>query len=241
MKSNGLLKWLVLPLLAASVFVGVRMCSHEEPSAAVTPGVTPNPLTPNELKSLGVGGDTTKDTLATLVSQVKQLRSEVEDAVKENNLHKAENERLRQSERNIDQRIQNALTAERDRLAKEHQRVDSDQQQTKTLVQELQRRLDNIGAKSTGVPTSDLPIGLGLDDREDSAGAGSQSLKWVEPDDQQQPSATRGAKSKKTSFGETTFKPAAESAHRALDSAADALGESGVKSVAWEQAKKERV
>lgn len=231
MKSNGLLKWLMLPLVALCVFVGVRMFSHQESTPTVAPGVPAGPLTPNELKSLGIAGDTTKDTLATLVSQVKELRNEVEVAVKENKAHKTENERLRQSERTIDQRIQNALTAERDRLAKERQKVDSDQAQTKTLLQDLQRKLDGVGGKS-GHKTSDLPIGLGLDDSEETSGAAPPSLKWVEPDDQRPPSTRGGSLSKKvSSFGETTFKPAAESAHRALDSAADTLGESGLKPV----------
>ena len=234
MSSNRLLKWLVLPLLVVGVIVGVRMCSHKDSSGAVVPGVPPNPLSPDELKSLGIGGDTTKDTLATLVGQVKELRGQVETAVKENKVHKTENDRLRQSERTIDQRIQNAIATERDRLAKERQKLDNDQEQTTALVKELQRKLDSAGTKPPA-KSSDLPIGLGLDDDESPPTYAPQTLKWIEPDDVRPASKSVG--SKRTSFGETTFKPAVEAVHRGLDNAAETIADSGLKPVSMLTAK----
>ncbi len=231
MKSNGLLKWLLLPLLALGAFVGMKLFSHgESPEPIPGSGLIANPLTPTELKSLGVGGDTTKDTLATLVSQVKELRNQVDAAVKENKAHKAENERLLQSERAIDQRIQSALVAERERSAKERAKANTDQETTKTLVQDLQRKLEGLSGKPAAA-SSDLPIGLGLEDDDDHAKHSSPSLQWVEPDDKPPAPPSGKISNRISSFGESTLKPAAQSAGHAFDNAVDALGEAGLKPV----------
>ena len=42
------------------------------------------PLTPEEMKALGIAGDTPRDTVATLVAQVKQLRNELQTALNDN-------------------------------------------------------------------------------------------------------------------------------------------------------------
>ena len=51
------------------------------------------------MKALGIEGDTPRDTVATLVAQVKQLRTELQTALNDNKNQKAENERLRAGKR----------------------------------------------------------------------------------------------------------------------------------------------
>ena len=114
MKSNPLLKWLLIPMALLLVFVGIKLFSGER--SATVPAGAASKLTPEEMKALGVEGDTPRDTVATLVAQVKQLRTELQSALGDNKQHKAENERLRARESAIDQRIQSALEGERNRL-----------------------------------------------------------------------------------------------------------------------------
>ena len=76
MRSNGLLKWLMIPVALLVLFVAIRLFSGGSTSAppAADAGAK---LTPAEMKALGIEGDTPRDTVATLVAQVKQLRTEL--------------------------------------------------------------------------------------------------------------------------------------------------------------------
>ena len=67
MRSNGLLKWLMLPMLLLLVFVGIKLFSgdRDAPSMARQAG---SQLTPDEMRALGIEGDTPHDTVATLVA-----------------------------------------------------------------------------------------------------------------------------------------------------------------------------
>lgn len=177
MKSSGLLKWLVIPVLALAVWGLIKTwTAHRTPHAASSTAA--DTLTPAELKALGIEGDTPRDTVATLVGQVKALRGEVQAAVNDNRAQRAENERLRQRESDIDQRIQSAVNAEHDRLHDERAQVESDQQQTQGLVQDLERRLDTLDHKNN----ADLPVGLGLRDG-DGASFADGGMQWTEPAD----------------------------------------------------------
>ena len=77
MKSNPLLKWLLIPVILLLVFVGIKLFSGPTGQRPALSG-TANPLTPEEMKALGIEGDTPRDTVATLVAQVKQLRTELQ-------------------------------------------------------------------------------------------------------------------------------------------------------------------
>jgi integrating conjugative element protein (TIGR03752 family) len=169
MKSNALLKWLLLPMVALLVFVGAKLLPGGGGKPAKEASVR---LTPAEAKALGIEGDTPRDTVATLVGQVKQLRAETEKAIAGNKAQTAENERLRQREGAVDQRIQNALEAERQALHGEHE-------QTQGLLQELQQRLEGLGGQGGN---TDMPVGFGLKAGEGDRGEGS-SVRWIEPED----------------------------------------------------------
>ena len=170
MKSNPLLKWLLIPMGLLLVFVGIKLFSGERGAKPALAGAA-SQLTPEEMKALGVEGDTPRDTVATLVAQVKQLRNELQTALTDNKNQKAENERMRAREGAIDQRIQTALDGERGRLQQDREQVASDRQQTQGLLQDLQRRLDSLSGKGG---QADLPVGLGLEDGDGKNFGGSQ-------------------------------------------------------------------
>jgi hypothetical protein len=139
--------------------------------AKPVPAGSANSLTPEEMKALGIEGDTPRDTVATLVAQVKQLRNELQTALNDNKNQKSENERMRARESAIDQRIQSALDGERGRLQQDREQLAGDRQQTQGLLQDLQRRLDGLSGKGG---QADLPVGLGLEDGDGKGFSGSQ-------------------------------------------------------------------
>jgi integrating conjugative element protein (TIGR03752 family) len=220
MKSNGLLKWLMIPMALLVVFVGIKLFSGNSGSKPASP-TTASQLTPEEMKALGIEGDTPRDTVATLVAQVKQLRNELQTALNDNKNGKTENDRLRARESAIDQRIQSAIDGERSRLQQDRDQVASDRQQTQGLLQDLQKRLDGLTGKGS---QADLPVGLGLDDGDGkNFSAGGGGTRWVEPDDTK-PDAKNGNSSKGPSFP-TSFGPA----QKTLSGAADTVAEVGEK------------
>ncbi|WP_075257978.1 TIGR03752 family integrating conjugative element protein [Herbaspirillum camelliae] len=189
MKSNGLLKWLMIPMALAVVWVGIKLFSgHTDNKSA--PQRAASQLTPEEMKVLGIEGDTPRDTVATLVAQVKQLRNELQTSLNDNKNAKTENDRLRARESAIDQRIQSALDGEHSRLQQDRDQVASDRQQTQGLLQDLQKRLDGLTNKGN---QADLPVGLGLQDGDGkNFGTGPGDTRWVEPDDAK-PDAKNGS------------------------------------------------
>lgn len=226
MKSNPLLKWLLIPMALLLVFVGVRMFSGDRGGKPAPAGAA-SQLTPEEMKALGIEGDTPRDTVATLVAQVKQLRNELQTALNDNKNHKAENERMRSRESAIDQRIQSALDGEKTRLQQDREQVASDRQQTQGLLSDLQKRLDSLSGKGG---QADLPIGLGLEDGDGKSfggarGTGSATIggtRWVEPEDAK-PQAKNGSGIGNLNFP-TSFAPAQKTLSSAADTVADAGG-----------------
>lgn len=172
MKSNSLLKWLMIPVILVILFVLVKGVFNKN-SGDDGLDTTPR-LTAEEMKALGIEGDTPRDTLATLVGQVKQLRQELQDTQLNYQQQRSENERLRARETGIEQRIDTALNAERQRLRQEGERNAADRQQTANMLSDLQRRLEGTSRQI------ELPVGLGLDRTEQAA---PERIEWVEPSD----------------------------------------------------------
>ncbi|ERI54497.1 integrating conjugative element protein [Pseudomonas sp. EGD-AK9] len=214
MHSNGLLKWLMIPLALLLVFVGVRLfsSSNDAPDTADEA----SRLTPEEAKALGIEGDTPRDTVATLVAQVRQLRSELQTALSDNKVQRDENQRLRQREGAIDQRIQSALDSERNQLHQDRQQLSHERQQTQGLLQQLQQRLDAIGKDDH----ADLPVGLGL---EPSDGLPGDTLRWIEPEDRRDDSQPRTTGNSGSFSFPTSFGPA----QKTLDTTAGAAVDAG--------------
>lgn len=202
MKSNGLLKWLMLPLILLLLYVGVKWAGSSRETAG--DGTSVDPLSRDEMQALGIEGDTPRDTVATLVAQVKQLRVELQGALKANQQEKTENERLRQREGNIEQRVQTALQDGREQLSET-------QRQTRDLIEELQRRLESQG-------NTDLPVGLGLESGDGQDLMRDQQI-WIEPQDASDPEA----KPRKPLAFPTSFGPA----QKPLEVTAARLGAAG--------------
>jgi integrating conjugative element protein (TIGR03752 family) len=177
MKSNGLLKWLMIPMALLLVLVLMKLLPSNRPAATGLDD-SESQLTPEEMKALGIEGDTPSDTVATLVAQVKQLRGELKKSLTDPQQHKDESEQLRQFESALELRIQDALEKERARLQAEHAAVGSDTTETYGLLQDLQRQLDHMNQRDNNL---DLPVGLGLQEGDgQSFGTGTR---WIEPDD----------------------------------------------------------
>ncbi|NPX93926.1 TIGR03752 family integrating conjugative element protein [Pseudomonas aeruginosa] len=226
MRSNGLLKWLMIPVALLVLFIGVRLFSG---GGVSTPSQADagSQLTPEEMKALGIEGDTPRDTVATLVAQVKQLRTELQTALSDNKSQREENQRLRQRENSIDQRINSALEAERSNLRRDQQQAASERQQTEGLLADLQRRLETIGGRGGG--HADLPVGLGLRDGDEAGMEGG--VRWVEPDDAKKAEG-RGSSSGALSFP-TSFGPA----QRTLETTAQTMANAGARAAGVKSAK----
>ena len=179
MKSNGLLKWLMLPLVGLVIFAGIKLFSHGSKAGQASESLDGRQLTAQESKDLGVGGDTPHDTVATLVGQVKQLRGELKAAMEDGRQQREENERLRAREGTVDARIQETLKGERERLREDREQTATTQQQTQSLLQDLQQRVDALGGKGSH---EDLPIGLGLGEG-DLGNPADPRVHWYEPQD----------------------------------------------------------
>lgn len=225
MKSNGLLKWLMIPMALALLFIGIKLFSGHA-GTQTAPQNAANQLTPEEMKALGIEGDTPRDTVATLVAQVKQLRNELQTALNDNKNAKTENDRLRARESEIDQHVQSAIDSERNRLQEEHDQAASDRQQTQGLLQGLQKRLDGLTGKGN---QADLPVGLGLEDGDGKHfDTGGDGTRWVEPNDTRPDAKNEGA-SKGPSYP-TSFGPAQKTLSNATDTTADTGAKAAVAS-----------
>ncbi|MGE0278254.1 MAG: TIGR03752 family integrating conjugative element protein [Nitrospiraceae bacterium] len=209
MRSNGLLKWLMVPMAALLIFVGTKLFSGD--SAATKTTDPSSKLTAEEMKVLGIEGDTPRDTVATLVAQVRQLRTELQTALTDNRSQRTENERLRQRERSIDQRIQSALETERDQLRQDREQVVTERQQAQGMLEDLRRQVEGLGTRASNV---DLPIGLGLEEG-DGKGFTRGGVRWIEPDD----GKPRDSKTGGSGFSfPTDFGPAQDTSTSSADS-----------------------
>lgn len=213
MRSNGLLKWLMLPMAVLLVFIGIKLFSGDR-GASPLPGDAGGQLTADEMRALGIEGDTPHDTVATLVAQVRQLRTELQTALSDNRNQRAENDRLRQRERSIEQRIQNVLDTERAQLRQDREQAVSERQQAQGLLQDLQRQFEGLGGRAGH---TDLPIGLGLEDGDDQH-FGRDGVRWIEPDD------ARPAEGRSGSRGGFSFPNDFSPAGETLDAASETLG-----------------
>lgn len=179
MHSNGLLKWLILPLVLLVVLGVLKTCSNKDTPSSTSKAPQPR-LSEEEMKQLGIEGDTPNDTVATLVAQTKALRSELKSLVSNNEEQQEENARLRQRESEIDKRIQQALSIELQKTQADTPRRLS-VEDTQSLFEDLKQRLSTEGL-SRG--HSDLPIGLGLQPGDgDAFRQDGSELIWIDPQD----------------------------------------------------------
>lgn len=180
MKNNPLLKFLVIPFGLIAIIVLVKMFSGGSPTQnAQDPEALV--LSTDEARKLGVDGDTPADTLRTILSESRQLKDQVSNALKSNDELKQQNLELQKRLQNFDQNVDNKLQTAQDTLKRESQ------QQSQTLLDNLQQQLNTLTNKPEAVNSqaADLPIGFGLQpgDGEDFKKSADTDLVWIEAQD----------------------------------------------------------
>ncbi|QPO21842.1 TIGR03752 family integrating conjugative element protein [Pseudomonas sp. Y39-6] len=191
MNANALLKWLVPGALLAVVLIILKTwVADGTGSMPKISGDQQNiALSSEQAKSLGIAGDTPRDTVATLVGQVKAMRSDMLGLKKQNDSLQTENNRLRERENSVDSRIQTALGSvtqqvdEGRRQANEARlKAEQDSRQAHGLLTKLQDQLSGLTGKG-----QDLPIGLGLQPGDGAQFEGphpaGDTIQWIEPSD----------------------------------------------------------
>ncbi|HBD1844104.1 TPA: TIGR03752 family integrating conjugative element protein [Salmonella enterica] len=187
-KSNTLVKILVPTVVAVGVLIGIKSCSSENAPAhsASTSNVLAD-LSPDELKALGVAGDTPEDTLKTLIGSYRTTRTEQAELKKQVDDVLKENERLRKVKTDIAGEVQSAVSQVRDEATKRQQQLQNEQQSLMDRIQTLTERLNSADSSPKG-SDSDIPLGLGLDgmggNSSSPATLGNDGFMWIGPQDQ---------------------------------------------------------
>ncbi|HDX0990424.1 TPA: TIGR03752 family integrating conjugative element protein [Pasteurella multocida] len=138
-----------------------------------------NDLTPEEIRAMGIQGDTPQDTLRTLVATAKNNQKKFDQTLNELDQYKRENERLTRKEADVNYQINEAIRNETQPLLAEIAEL------KRQLVESVENPTGNISGngqdgvqKGFGAANNNLPIG----------NAGEVSLepgtRWVEPSDQ---------------------------------------------------------
>jgi integrating conjugative element protein (TIGR03752 family) len=197
-QSSKLVKFGVLPLVVViAAVVGVKSCSSKKATTASASTAEALGLSPDEMKALGVEGDTPQDTLKTLVGRLNDIRHGQQELSKANEKLAKENEKLRQGSQNVDGRISTAMAGLKDEYSKREAQLQEKQASLTAKIGDLTSRLDEqaTAAASKSSTDSDIPLGLGLDGAGSaSSGAtqGADGLMWVSPADMQEADPQHG-------------------------------------------------
>lgn len=184
-KSNGLVKILVPAMLVVGVLIGIKSCKDTEPAgSADLQGSVLNELSPEELRALGIKGDTLEDTLRTLIGRYRTTQNEQEEIKKRVDSVIKENEQLRSRSQNVSGHVNDAVAALKQETEIRQQQLQQEQLSLKANIQQLVEQLGSMNQHSQ----SDIPPGLGLDDiGRGSLPAGSNDgLLWISPQDQKE-------------------------------------------------------
>ena len=192
-KSNAMVKFIVPAVVVAGLAVGLKSCKGERPPENSSGDVTTvlKNLSQDELKALGVEGDTPEDTLRTLIGRLNDVRDRQKTLDKQNADLLKENEQLRKRGTNVSGQVDEAVQGLRKEYDKRQQQLQNEQTSLLAKVQALSEQLKTTGSGSAGAKPasdSDIPLGLGLDGLGGSthgpATRGDDGLMWVTPGDQ---------------------------------------------------------
>ncbi len=191
-KSNMLPKVIVVGALVAAVAIGLKSCSGSKSGAADETATQAHnvlaSMSPEELRALGVEGDTPEDTLRTLIGTLRTTRTQ--QAELQGHIDKVlkENEALRKRNDNVSGQISNAVAGVEKQSRQQQQRLQDEQQ---TLMGKIQSLTEQLGKQSSPAKSdSDIPLGLGLDRLGAGKGGGQtiqDGLIWVKPKDMEEP------------------------------------------------------
>ncbi|PJR59636.1 TIGR03752 family integrating conjugative element protein [Raoultella sp. T31] len=181
-KSNTLLKVIVPLVLLSAVMIGVKSCGGSKQTLDSADNTAVADLTQEELRILGIEGDTPQDTLRTLVGRIKTIQTSQENLEKQNATLAEENVRLQNKGNNVDGRINDAVNAVKQESTQAQQKLQAEQQRLAGLLESLKNTAPGLGAGSNTPADGDLPVGLGLEDS-GQAETVTQGTVWIEPQD----------------------------------------------------------
>ncbi|WP_291968422.1 TIGR03752 family integrating conjugative element protein [Candidatus Symbiopectobacterium sp.] len=209
-KSNALVKIIVPAVVIAGLAVGLKSCKNEpaeQPQAKQSCGALQN-LSPDELKALGVEGDTPEDTLRTLIGRLNDVRDRQKTLDKQNAELVKENERLRKRNQDVSGQVNEAVNGLREQYDKRQAQLQDEQLSLTAKIQSLTDKLQHPDAGKK-VADSDIPLGLGLDGMGSSTGGGasqgSDGMMWVTPTDQKETDPRDAASGKASPQFPTSF------------------------------------
>ncbi|ECR4900813.1 TIGR03752 family integrating conjugative element protein [Salmonella enterica] len=189
-KANGMMKVLLPLLIVVVCFIGVKACGSKQSTGqntAKTSNVL-SELSQDDLKTLGIEGDTSADTLRTLIGALRDVRVRQETLDKQNKELIAENQKLKGENTSVDVQISNAVNA-----AKQETNEAIEKQKNSLLekLNDLTGALKSQGqstAATTGASSgTDIPVGLGLDAEDTQpAPSGQGQMIWISPQDAKQ-------------------------------------------------------
>ncbi|AIA69903.1 putative exported protein [Pectobacterium atrosepticum SCRI1043] len=199
-KSNTLVKVIVPSVLAIGALIGVKSCqSPDQAQSTADTAKTTLGLSQDELKALGVAGDTPEDTLRTVVGSLNQVRSDLGKLSQQNEDLKKQNDVLTRRSTDVSGQVNEAVSGVQQSYDTQQKRLQDEQLRIQNKIQELTDKLANtmsnpgghISGGSNYLGSSghgDIPLGLGLDGM-GSGTTGTQSqgadgLIWVQPKDQ---------------------------------------------------------
>ncbi|EPO2325405.1 TIGR03752 family integrating conjugative element protein, partial [Escherichia coli] len=196
-KSNTLVKFVVPGVVLAGVFIGLKSCGDSAPSSDPSAQQTQvlGTLSQEELKALGVEGDTPEDTLRTLIGRLNQVRERQQTLDEQNSRLLKENEQLRKRGTDVSGQLNDAVAGLQKSYEEKQHQLQNEQNTLMAKVQSLTEQLSQQGhsgkADANSSTDSDIPLGLGLDGLSGSPGStvsqGADGLMWVTPADQSQP------------------------------------------------------
>jgi hypothetical protein len=159
-----LLKILLPLIVLATTLMLLRSPGKSTPDK--TPSRTVATLTPQELRDLGIDGDTPADTVATLVGQMKQYRRDLQTMQSSTENQQASEKRLKAQQQNQASQLRDEMRKQQDGLRSEWLKSQ----------QNILDKLDRLSDKRT----DDTPSGLGLTPGQLPAGV-QQEIRWLEP------------------------------------------------------------
>ncbi|ORM94909.1 TIGR03752 family integrating conjugative element protein [Pantoea cypripedii] len=194
--SNLLVKVAVPVVLAVTVVVGVKSCSgggQQTGASHTATNATLKDLSPDDLKALGIEGDTPQDTLRTVVGNFRRVQGRLDALADDNKKLSDENKALKTTNSNVDTQINQAVSNARAGESEKRQQLSAQVTDLSTQVKQLMAQLQSGGSSgaapghSSAGPGSDIPIGLGYDSGLNAGatpGASSpDGLQWIEPKD----------------------------------------------------------
>lgn len=177
LKSNPLLKFLLIPVLIIVVIILVKGGGKKD--AATDSEEEPIKIGSDTARKLGVDGDTPGDTLRTVVAESREVKDQIARVLSDNKELKDQNNDLQLRLSRIDQNVESKLNTAKGELQEQVKN------QSLGLLDQFQRQLDNL-SQNPNVGGQDLPIGLGVQPGDGTSfqqGPKSKDLVWVEPND----------------------------------------------------------